>query len=278
MPVYNGALFIEQAIESLINQSFQDWSLLIADNASTDTTEEICRNFLKKDPRIKYIRHERNIGALGNFEFLLNSADTPYFMWAASDDCWKSNFIEDCMSQLQSNRNIGMAFSSIDVIDSFGQKIRDLPGFSKLKGKANAITIAKYVLSPEFDGKANLIYSIYRTDLCKKAWARFSCPNGWGWGSDMGFVLTAISISGVVVSSEINFRKRYCRSDDELGKPAMINPPKKYTERSCPLSEWKNYEIEMLRAVRGSRFYSMVRVLIFLRYAYIWVFSKKNHT
>jgi len=67
MPVYNGELFIERAIESILAQTFTDFELIISDNASTDSTQEICQNFSKKDDRIRIFKQEKNIGVHRNF-------------------------------------------------------------------------------------------------------------------------------------------------------------------------------------------------------------------
>ena len=74
MPVYNGELFIERAIESILAQTFTDFELIISDNASTDSTQEICQNFSKKDDRIRIFKQEKNIGVHRNFYFLLSQA------------------------------------------------------------------------------------------------------------------------------------------------------------------------------------------------------------
>jgi glycosyltransferase involved in cell wall biosynthesis len=62
MPVYNGAEFLHRAVDSLLSQTEGNFELLISDNASTDDTEAICREYLKRDPRVRYVRHERNRG------------------------------------------------------------------------------------------------------------------------------------------------------------------------------------------------------------------------
>ena len=71
MPVYNGERYLASAIESVLAQTFDDFELLIADNASTDDTEAICRDFASRDPRIRYTRHAENIGAA---QTILNEA------------------------------------------------------------------------------------------------------------------------------------------------------------------------------------------------------------
>ena len=67
MPVYNGERFLRQAVDSLLAQTFSDFEFVIADNCSTDGTEAICRDYVARDPRVRYYRNERNIGGPANF-------------------------------------------------------------------------------------------------------------------------------------------------------------------------------------------------------------------
>ncbi len=94
LPVFNGENFLREAIESLLNQSFTDFELIISDNASTDATGEIIREFQKQDPRIRYTRQPANIGASENYLFVLEQAKSDLFMWATHDDVWASNWLE----------------------------------------------------------------------------------------------------------------------------------------------------------------------------------------
>ena len=86
MPIYNGEQFLHQRLESILSQTFTDFELIISDNASTDSTGKICEEYARKDHRIRYIRQEKNIGALLNFNFVLKEAKFNYFVWMASDD------------------------------------------------------------------------------------------------------------------------------------------------------------------------------------------------
>ena len=117
MPVYNGELFIERAIESILAQTFTDFELIISDNASTDSTQEICQNFSKKDDRIRIFKQEKNIGVHRNFYFLLSQARGEYFAWAAVDDYLDKDFMEKNLKVLESNNSI---VSSIGKIIPYG--------------------------------------------------------------------------------------------------------------------------------------------------------------
>lgn len=93
MPVFNGGRSIGAALDSLLSQTFTDFELLVSDNASTDGTEAICREYAARDPRIRYVRQEVNLGAEGNFAYVMREATGKYFMWAAADDVRSPDFI-----------------------------------------------------------------------------------------------------------------------------------------------------------------------------------------
>lgn len=103
MPVYNGELFIREALDSLLAQTFTDFELVISDNASTDGTEAICREYNRKDDRIRYVRQTENRGAVANFRYVLDEAVGEYFMWAAADDMWSPNWLEVLMRHAKTN-------------------------------------------------------------------------------------------------------------------------------------------------------------------------------
>ena len=104
MPVFNDIDFIKQSVESILNQSYSDFWLVISDDASTDGTGEICKNYALKDNRIKYIRHEKNLGISRNMQFLLSHATTEYFMWAGDDDLYAPDFIVKHIKALETNQ------------------------------------------------------------------------------------------------------------------------------------------------------------------------------
>src|ERR1700753_2541900 len=88
LPVYNGASTLARALEGLLAQTFDDFVLILNDNASTDATAEICAEFVRRDPRVRYFRSTETVPWNENFRSVLFRADTPYFMWATYDDIW----------------------------------------------------------------------------------------------------------------------------------------------------------------------------------------------
>jgi len=103
MPVYNGEDTLRCVLNSLLGQSFADFELVISDNASTDATESICREYAERDRRISYVRQSKNVEAGANFWFVLGEARGDYFMWAASDDIRSRDFVEVNIKFLSAN-------------------------------------------------------------------------------------------------------------------------------------------------------------------------------
>ena len=101
MPVYNADRFLAKALDSVLGQSFADFELLISDNASTDRTEAICREYAGRDRRIRYFRNERNMGAGWNFRRVYSMANGKYYKQAAHDDFCEPAFFETCIDALQ---------------------------------------------------------------------------------------------------------------------------------------------------------------------------------
>jgi glycosyltransferase involved in cell wall biosynthesis len=93
MPVYNGEQFLKGALDALLGQTFHDFELIISDNASTDGTENICREYAGRYRQISYTRQAVNLGAFANFKFVLDQARGEYFMWAACDDTFSTDFV-----------------------------------------------------------------------------------------------------------------------------------------------------------------------------------------
>ena len=103
--VYNGSDYIRDALESLQKQTFQDFSVLISDNCSTDNTRKICNEFVKNDHRFNYICQDENIGGPANFNYLLSQTNSEYFMFLGHDDWLSDNFLELCVNYMDSNED-----------------------------------------------------------------------------------------------------------------------------------------------------------------------------
>lgn len=95
MATYNGEKYIEEQIDSIINQTYTNWELLIRDDKSKDNTASIIEEYEKKDSRIKLLRDEKgNLGFVKNFEELLKNSQKDFIMFSDQDDYWEPNKIE----------------------------------------------------------------------------------------------------------------------------------------------------------------------------------------
>jgi glycosyltransferase involved in cell wall biosynthesis len=121
LPVYNGEKYLAESLDTLLGQSFEDFELIISDNASTDGTAGICRRYRKQDSRIRYICQPRNIGAAPNHNFVVGQARGELFKWAASDDLYARDLLKCCVDALDEYPHVVLAHSWTALIDSAGQ-------------------------------------------------------------------------------------------------------------------------------------------------------------
>ena len=265
MPAYNGERFIGEAIDSLLAQSYHDFTLFISDDTSTDKTREICKKYAEKDSRIKYYRQPRNIGMFPNFKFLIDKADCEYFMWAAQDDLWEKEFISTCVRNLEINKETGFSMTNITEIDSSGQVVRELTNLHSFSSKKPSLKIVSiYIMQPEILGKGNLMYSFFSTTTIKTVWGIY--PQRMTWGADYLFSLALISHFGGIINKKSLFKKRY----GGFSNPVPINTAtrdniRKITPKNniFPFGrayQYLNGHIEAL----GANPYRLIGILLFL--------------
>lgn len=117
IPVYNGGRWIRPTIESILNQTFEDFELVIVDNQSTDDTAQICRDFVKLDKRVVVHVNETNIGAALNFNRAFELSVADYFKWASSNDIIAPTFLERCIEVLDEESDVVVAAPKTQIID-----------------------------------------------------------------------------------------------------------------------------------------------------------------
>jgi len=120
MPVYNREKYVGASIEAHLNQSFGDFELILTDNCSTDRSESICRSYAEKDPRVKYHRNPRNLGAAGNYRRCWELSTGEYFRWNPSDDLVSPNLLDRAVTILDHDPSVFVAYGKTKLIDSQG--------------------------------------------------------------------------------------------------------------------------------------------------------------
>ena len=124
IPVYNGELLMKKCIESVLSQTYENFELIISDNASTDSTPDICKEFLKKDNRITFVRQNENMGQNWNFNFPLEKANGEYFVWLVADAIISPEFIEKNIAVLESQDNAVGCISKIKIDPTYVDKFK----------------------------------------------------------------------------------------------------------------------------------------------------------
>lgn len=175
LPVFNGNRFIKRALDSLLKQDYGKFELIISDNASTDTTLSICKEYAAGDKRISVYEQKQNIGSFANFNTVLRLARGEYFMWAADDDYWHPEFISSMVNELENHQEAGVSMCAVDRIldtgeflDSIRFKNRDNPNNKGYFQMLKCITSIK---------KYNMFFSgLWRTNLLKQATISYEVP------------------------------------------------------------------------------------------------------
>jgi glycosyltransferase involved in cell wall biosynthesis len=119
IPVFNGENFLEELLIALRNQTFNTFEIVICDNGSTDRTGQLCLDHAAKDPRIRYYRNERNLGANPNFNKVFALSRAPLFKWAAHDDLYEPTYLEKCVRILRENPDVVLAHSDCLCVDEW---------------------------------------------------------------------------------------------------------------------------------------------------------------
>lgn len=159
LPVYNGAELLAAAIDALLGQSYSDFELVISDNASTDSTADICRDYEARDSRVRYIRQPQNLGLVRNHNYLVGIARGELFKWASHDDLYASDYLKRCVEALDAHPGAVLAHSWWVLVDPSGEPLQLFK---------NQVTAAS-PRAPErframlFDGKGDWVYSVIRT-------------------------------------------------------------------------------------------------------------------
>lgn len=110
MPVYNGGRWLRQTLDALLGQTYRDLELVISDNASTDDSAAICREYAARDPRVVYHRNEVNVGASDNYNTVFRRSSGRYFKWASCNDLCMPTFLERCVEVLEARPDAVLAY------------------------------------------------------------------------------------------------------------------------------------------------------------------------
>src|SRR3990172_418123 len=173
MTVRNEERFIGRALDSLLSQTFSDFELIISDSASTDRTGEICREYEKKDKRIKYRRLKVNISPCADNRNLVSMAKGDYFMFACGDDWWAPEFVKTLVCELESHPEAGLAMTALHRCDEDGNHLDSMYFAADDKKNPNNMNYLEMMTEAATNVDVNniswvfILLGLFRTNILK---------------------------------------------------------------------------------------------------------------
>jgi glycosyltransferase involved in cell wall biosynthesis len=198
LPVFNGAQFLGEAIESILSQTYRNIELVISDNASTDATPEICERVASRDRRVRYSRLSENIGGLPNHNRVASLATGKYFMWSSHDDLLMPTYAEKCVECLEKDAGVVLAYSKLIVIDDAG-RVQQL--LERSHSGSSPHVSARFGDFTEFYSMLEAYFGLIRRDVLAKTMLHLPHP-----GSDR------------ILMAELALRGRFVRVPEHLFK------------------------------------------------------------
>jgi len=187
LPVYNGERYLRQTIECLLKQDYQDIELVISDNASSDSTQQIALDYARSDRRVKYFRNRRNLGVHPNFNLAFRRCRGEYFKWAAHDDLYAPNFLSHCVDVLDHDASVALCFTRFLAIDEHGAVTAAQPWTMNLLGDRPHQRFRQFLS----DGRGHsALFGLIRSDMLRKTRLLANY-----WGADRA-LLAELSLHG----------------------------------------------------------------------------------
>lgn len=265
MPVFNGETYLEVAISSVLAQSFADLELVICDNASTDRTAEICRDYAARDRRIRYFHNPQNLGAAPNYNLAFSHARGRYFKWLAHDDRMTPSYLAKTVRVLDERTDAVLCNSVVQYIDQNGAPI----------GLYNT----GLALADSQSAAARFAWMVLRSHSCvdffgliRRETLKDSLLHGSFHGADRA-LLAQLAIRGRLIQLPaplVEMREhpnRYTRSNARSGDRASWHDASKRGKISLPT--WRLYA-EYLKMVRKERMLSNERAGCYSALARWW--------
>jgi glycosyltransferase involved in cell wall biosynthesis len=165
LPVHNGSRYLAESLESLLAQTYREFELIVCDNCSTDETEQICRSFADRDPRIRYVRNTENLGASGNYRRAFELATGEYFRWTTHDDMVSPNALAECVDVLDQHPDVVLVYPHSVLIDANG-KLLDVYNDGVHATSDDPVERARQVINNL--GYCNPVYGLIRSSALSK--------------------------------------------------------------------------------------------------------------
>lgn len=246
LPVYNGERFMVLAIQSLLNQTYRDFELIISDNGSTDGTREICESFAASDPRVRYIRHEKNRGAIFNWNFVVTQARGQYFKWASANDVSAPELVERCVKCLDAESDVVVAYGRTAYIDDDGSPLGIYEHDVHVRDARPSVRFER--LCRELRANNAVSSALIRLDALRKTYANHTFQGG-----DMVLMAELALYGGYYLLPEVLFYRRQGKASATKFRSAaelktFLDPNDKSKQQSVAWAMHIDYVASAMRA------------------------------
>lgn len=176
LPVFNGEKSIDRAIKSVQSQTYNQFQVIISDNASTDATAMICKRLTQKDSRFRYVRQKYHLDAVDNFSFLISKARTDLFVFIAADDYWEPEFLKLHIASLLNN-DVAVACTSDVSFEKNGTYLYRAKGNFEIRGSKYQ-RLNAYFNQPSDNSR---FYGVFRTKVLFEAFQNLTSFHALDW-------------------------------------------------------------------------------------------------
>lgn len=174
LPTYNRASSLRKAITSALGQSYKNIELIISDNASSDDTERICREYAVADSRVTYVRQPNNVGPTPNFLDVLKRSRGEYFMWLCDDDWLDEVYVEKCVELL--NEDSGTVLVGGVPKNYRGEELHNVGRSTNIVHPGSAERMFAYYNTISDNG---IYYGVWRSEVIRSIPLANTMGNDW---------------------------------------------------------------------------------------------------
>ena len=171
--LYNRAKHLKEALDSLLGQSFSAFRLVLVDDGSTDETEQICREYAARDPRVTYVRNEQRLGMVGAwrraFELAAGAGDVEYFAWASDHDRWNEHWLRTLVEVLDTRPGVVLAYPLTQRISPEGAPLSKPARFFETVGMRDVRARWLEMSASRSVAAGDMVYGLARVDAMKAA-------------------------------------------------------------------------------------------------------------
>jgi len=248
VPTYNGGSFIRECLNSIRNQTFEDFEVIISDNASNDQTSDVCAEYAAQDKRFKHYRLEQNIPVTANFLRVCELSTAPYFIWRADDDLADRDHLDGLFEALSNAPSAVLAVSAVDRLIGEAEELKTFPLPSALS-PIRHVRLSQILQSCH----PSWVYGLWRRANAIQALSFVQKNYPFLWAADHLAMLEAIIADGVVLSQKGKFIQRIKRPPTyHLPADQLLEARRTYKRLADDLIDQQVWSAEEIAHVRSA--------------------------